>query len=81
MAWIQTVDESEATGIVKEEYDAAIARAGQIYNGKPGAPPRLWPHGRGTLCDCGGSRFFQLRQSAGERIWGGIRRLFRTNGG
>ena len=32
MAWIQTVDESEATGIVKAEYDAAIARAGQLYN-------------------------------------------------
>ena len=32
MAWIQTVDETEATGIVKEEYDAAVARAGQLYN-------------------------------------------------
>lgn len=32
MAWIQTVDETEATGIVKEEYDAAITRAGQLYN-------------------------------------------------
>ena len=32
MAWIQTVDEAEATGIVKEEYDAAMARAGEIYN-------------------------------------------------
>ena len=32
MAWIPTVDEAEATGIVKEEYDAAIARAGQVYN-------------------------------------------------
>lgn len=32
MAWIQTVDESEASGIVKEEYDAAVARAGQLYN-------------------------------------------------
>lgn len=32
MAWIRTVDESEATDIVKEEYDAAIARAGQVYN-------------------------------------------------
>ncbi len=32
MAWIQTVDENEATGIVKEEYDAAIARAGHLYN-------------------------------------------------
>lgn len=32
MAWIRTVDEAEATGIVKEEYDAALARAGQVYN-------------------------------------------------
>lgn len=32
MAWIQTVDEAEAEGIVKEEYDAAIARAGHLYN-------------------------------------------------
>lgn len=32
MAWIQTVDEAEATGIVKAEYDAALARAGELYN-------------------------------------------------
>lgn len=32
MAWIHTVDESEATGIVKEEYDASIERAGRLYN-------------------------------------------------
>ena len=32
MAWIQTVDEADATGIVREEYDAAIARVGEIYN-------------------------------------------------
>ena len=32
MAWIQTVDAADATGIVKEEYDAALARAGQLYN-------------------------------------------------
>ena len=32
MAWIHTVDTIDATGIVKEEYDAAIARAGQLYN-------------------------------------------------
>ena len=32
MAWIQTVDETDATGIVKAEYDAAMARAGEIYN-------------------------------------------------
>lgn len=32
MARIQTVDAADATGIVKEEYDAALARAGEIYN-------------------------------------------------
>ena len=32
MAWIRTVDETDATGVVKEEYDAAIARSGQVYN-------------------------------------------------
>ena len=32
MAWIQTIDEADATGIVKEEYDAALARAGELYN-------------------------------------------------
>jgi len=32
MPWIQTVDETEATGIVKAEYEAAIARAGELYN-------------------------------------------------
>lgn len=32
MAWIQTVDKSDATGIVKEEYDAAITRAGELFN-------------------------------------------------
>ena len=32
MAWIQTVDEAKATGVAKEEYDAAIARAGHLYN-------------------------------------------------
>jgi uncharacterized peroxidase-related enzyme len=32
MAWIRTIPESEATGILKEEYEAAIARAGRVYN-------------------------------------------------
>ena len=32
MAWIHTVDEADATSMVKAEYDAAIARAGQLYN-------------------------------------------------
>ena len=32
MAWIRTVPESAATGIVKEEYDAGIERVGRVYN-------------------------------------------------
>ena len=32
MAWIHTVEEADATGIVKTEYEAAIARAGHLYN-------------------------------------------------
>lgn len=32
MAWIQTVDETDATGIVREEYNAAIERAGELFN-------------------------------------------------
>ena len=32
MAWIRTVDEADATGVVKEEYNAAIARVGKVYN-------------------------------------------------
>jgi alkylhydroperoxidase family enzyme len=32
MAWIRTVPESDATGIVKEEYEAGIKRAGRVYN-------------------------------------------------
>ena len=32
MAWIRTVPESEATGIVKEEYEAGIERTGRVYN-------------------------------------------------
>lgn len=32
MAWIQTVDESDATGIVKEEYNASVERAGELFN-------------------------------------------------
>lgn len=32
MAWIRTVAEAEATGIVKEEYNAATERAGRVYN-------------------------------------------------
>lgn len=32
MAWIQTVDQDKATGIVKEEYDASVARVGRLHN-------------------------------------------------
>ena len=32
MSWIRTVPELEATGIIKEEYEAAIKRTGRVYN-------------------------------------------------
>ena len=32
MAWIRTIDPSEASGLLKEEYDAAIKRAGKVFN-------------------------------------------------
>jgi alkylhydroperoxidase family enzyme len=32
MAWIKTIEPSEATGELKQEYDKAIARAGKIFN-------------------------------------------------
>ena len=32
MAWIRTIPRSKATGIVKEEYEASIKRAGRLYN-------------------------------------------------
>lgn len=32
MSWIKTVPYEQATGLLKEEYDAAIKRAGRIYN-------------------------------------------------
>lgn len=31
MAWIKTVSMTEASGIVRAEYDAAIARAGRVW--------------------------------------------------
>ncbi len=31
MAWIKTVDVAKATGLVKAEFDAAIARAGRVW--------------------------------------------------
>ncbi|MFQ5864956.1 MAG: carboxymuconolactone decarboxylase family protein [bacterium] len=32
MAWIRTISEEEATGSLKQQYDAAIERAGQLFN-------------------------------------------------
>ncbi len=32
MAWIRTVTESEAAGRLKSQYDAAVARAGKVWN-------------------------------------------------
>jgi len=32
MAWIRTTSVSEATGIVKRQYDAALQRAGRVWN-------------------------------------------------
>jgi len=32
MPWIRTVDPSAATGLLKTLYDAAVARAGRVYN-------------------------------------------------
>lgn len=32
MAWIRTVAESEATGIIKDEYNGSIERTGRLYN-------------------------------------------------
>lgn len=32
MAWIKTVDPSEATGTLKRLYAAALARAGKVFN-------------------------------------------------
>jgi uncharacterized peroxidase-related enzyme len=32
MAWIKTVPPEEATGRLKEQYEAAIKRAGRIFN-------------------------------------------------
>lgn len=30
--WIETVDVSDAGGLLKKHYDAAIARAGKVFN-------------------------------------------------
>ncbi len=32
MAWIKTVEPQEATGELREEYDAAVQRAGKVFN-------------------------------------------------
>lgn len=30
--WIRTIGDREAVGLLREQYDAAIARAGKVYN-------------------------------------------------
>lgn len=32
MAWIRTITPEEATGALKAEYDAAVKRAGRVWN-------------------------------------------------
>ncbi len=32
MAWIETIDPSAADGLLKRLYDAAVKRAGKVYN-------------------------------------------------
>lgn len=32
MAYIRLIDEGEADGLLKEEYDAAVERAGKVFN-------------------------------------------------
>jgi uncharacterized peroxidase-related enzyme len=32
MAWIKVIEPAEATGELKEEYDAAVKRAGKVFN-------------------------------------------------
>jgi alkylhydroperoxidase family enzyme len=32
VAWIRTVSDEEATGLLRKEYDAAIQRAGKVFN-------------------------------------------------
>jgi uncharacterized peroxidase-related enzyme len=32
MAWIQMIEPGEATGELKAEYDAAVRRAGKVFN-------------------------------------------------
>ncbi len=32
MAYLRLVDEDEASGLLKDEYEAAVARAGKVFN-------------------------------------------------
>ena len=32
MAYLRLVNEGEASGLLKEEYDSAVARAGKVFN-------------------------------------------------
>jgi alkylhydroperoxidase family enzyme len=32
MAWIRTISDAEATGSLKRQYEAAIRRAGKVFN-------------------------------------------------
>lgn len=32
MAWIKTVSEAQAEGLLKREYEAAVKRAGRVFN-------------------------------------------------
>ncbi len=32
MAWIKTISEEDAEGLLKREYEAAVRRAGRVYN-------------------------------------------------
>ena len=32
MAYLRLVNEDEASGLLKEEYDSAVARAGKVFN-------------------------------------------------
>ena len=32
MAWIKVVEPEEATGLLKQEYEAAVERAGKVFN-------------------------------------------------
>jgi uncharacterized peroxidase-related enzyme len=32
VAYIQLIDEAEAEGLLKEQYDAAVERAGKVFN-------------------------------------------------